>query len=69
MEFKLFALQLLRNNNVSETAKVFGVDRKQVWQWNEMRHVLIVNQTGNKKREREKKKKRFIQVNTWYPKN
>ena len=65
VEFKLSALHFLRNPNVSETAKGFGVDRKQVRQWNEMRHFLIQNQTGKQK----EGEKRFIPVNTWYPKN
>ena len=49
VEFKLSTLQFLRNPNVSDTAKEFGVDRKQERQWNEMRHVLIQNQTGKQK--------------------
>ena len=49
VEFKLSALQFLRNPNVSETVKEFGVDRKQERQWTEMRHVLIQNQTGKQK--------------------
>ena len=54
VEFKLSALQFLRNPNVSETAKEFGVDRKQERQWNEMRHVLI----QKSKRETKGKKKK-----------
>ena len=54
VKFKLSALQFLRNPNVSETAKEFGVDRKQVRQWNEMRHVLIQNQTGKQKEKKNK---------------
>ena len=49
VEFKLSVLQFLRNHNVSKNAKEFGVNTKQVRQWNEMRHVLIQNQTGKLK--------------------